>query len=55
MNYEPYMFYFDAFRESKAVNYNNYVGYKAYLENKEDIVYNRFNKALADKLQDDVL
>ena len=47
-NYEPQVFYFDNFRESKGLNYNSFLSYKAYLENKEDIVYSRFSKALAD-------
>lgn len=46
-SYEPSVFYFDNFRENKGLNYNNFVSYKAYLENKEDIVYNRFSKSLA--------
>jgi len=54
-DYEPYVFYFDAFRESKSVNYNSYVWYKSYLENKEDIVYNRFTKDLANKLKQELL
>lgn len=53
--YEPYVFYFDAFRESKSVNYNSYVWYKWYLENKEDITYNRFTKDLANKLKQEIL
>lgn len=54
-DYEPYVFYFDAFRESKSINYNSYVWYKAYLENKEDLVYNRFTKDLANKLKQELL
>ncbi len=55
VGYDPNVFYFDAFRESKALNYNSFVGYKWYLENKEDIVYNRFSNSLAEKLKDQVL
>lgn len=53
--YEPYVFYFDLFREEKALNYNSYIWYQAYLENKEDIIYNRFTKELAQKLKDQIL
>ena len=49
-NYEPFVFYFDQFREEKSLNYNSYQSYEWYIENKEDIVYNRFSKELADKL-----
>ena len=54
-DYEPFVFYFDNFRENKALNYNSFLWYKAYLENKEDIVYNRFSKELADKVQNTAL
>ena len=54
-NYDPFVFYYDGFREQKALNPNNYSWYKWYIENKEDIVYNRFNKVLANKLKDEVL
>lgn len=54
-NYEPYVFYFDSFRESQALNYNSYIWYKWYLENKEDIVYNRYTKELANKLKEELL
>jgi len=37
------------------LNYNSYAGYQAYEENKEDIVYNRFSKELAEKIKNDVL
>lgn len=53
--YEPYVFYFDSFRESKALNYNSYVWYELYLSNKEDIIYNRYTKELADKLKQELL
>ncbi|MDP2089997.1 MAG: FG-GAP-like repeat-containing protein [Candidatus Gracilibacteria bacterium] len=46
--YEPYVFYYDQFREEKALNYNSYEAYESYLENKEDILYSRFNKKLSD-------
>ena len=53
--YEPFVFYYDQFREKKALNYTSYKWYKAYLDNKEDIVYNRFTKKLANKISNVVL
>ncbi len=53
--YEPYVFYFDSFRESSWLNYNSYIWYKWYLENKEDITYKRFTKELANKLKSQIL
>ncbi|MCP4523052.1 MAG: hypothetical protein GY828_02425, partial [Candidatus Gracilibacteria bacterium] len=52
--YEPYVFYFDQIRESKAMSHENYEAYKTYAENKEDIIYKRYNQELADKIQDQV-
>ena len=49
-DYKPYVFYFDQLREEKALSYNNFQNYEWYLENKEDIIYSRFNKELADKI-----
>ncbi len=54
-SYEPFVFYYDQFREEKALNYTSYMWYKAYLENKEDLIYSRFTKDLANKLTDDSL
>jgi len=54
-NYKPYVFYFDQFREEKSLSYAKYLWYKAYLENKEDIVYHRYSKSLADKIKNSVL
>jgi len=53
--YEPYVFYFDAFRESQSINFNNYIWYRSYLNFKEDIVYKRYTKALATLLQSEML
>ena len=50
--YEPYVFYYDQIRESKAVKYVDYKAYKSYLENIEDISYNRFSVELAKALQE---
>lgn len=49
-NYEPYVFYYDQLRESQALKYVDYKAYEQYLENIEDINYNRFSKELASKL-----
>ncbi len=54
-DYEPYVFYFDSFRESAWLNYSSYIWYKWYLENKEDISYKRFTKELAQKLKSEIL
>lgn len=51
-NYEPYVFYYDQIRESKAVKYVEYNAYEAYLTHKEDLMYNRFSKELTEKLKD---
>ncbi len=53
--YEPYVFYYDQFREQQALQYASYEQYKGYIDNKEDIVYNRFSKELADKISDKAL
>ena len=44
--YEPYMFYYDQFIEKKSINKQNYLAYRAWLENREDIAYNRFSAKL---------
>jgi hypothetical protein len=49
-NYKPYVFYYDQIRESKSVSYVDYKAYEQYLDNREDINYNRFSKDLAEKL-----
>jgi len=54
-DYKPYVFYFDEFREEKSINYSSYKAYNAYLENREDLTYNRFSKELANKIKDEVL
>ncbi len=53
--YEPHVFYFDQIRENEAIKEVEYKAYKLYLENLEDISYNRFYKLLADKLQNTYL
>jgi hypothetical protein len=37
------------------LNYQSYESYLAYLENKEDIVYDRFTKELAAKISEQIL
>ncbi len=54
-SYVPYVFYFDQFREIDAINAINYNWYKAKEEYKEDLVYNRFSKDLAQDVKDKVL
>jgi hypothetical protein len=45
-DYEPYVFYFDQISESKATSLDSFRAYVAYLENKEDILYQRYNQEL---------
>lgn len=54
-DYEPYVFYYDQFRENEALQYQKYTGYEMYLQNIEDITYNRYSKELAKKVSDQVL
>lgn len=54
-SYEPYVFYFDNFRETSALSYNSYIWYQWYLNNKEDITYNRYTKELADELKWEII
>jgi len=55
LDYEPYVFYYDQFRENEALQYQSYVWYQMYLQNIEDITYNRYSKELAEKVKDQVL
>lgn len=54
-DYKPYVFYYDQIRESQAVSYVNYKAYEQYLDNIEDLNYNRYSKELAQKLSDSYL
>ncbi|MDA7494827.1 hypothetical protein N8455_00635, partial [Candidatus Gracilibacteria bacterium] len=54
-NHTPYVFYFDQFREEQSLSYDSYNAYLAFVENKEDILYNRYNTELAEKIQEKVL
>ena len=53
--YDPYVFYYDQFRENAALQHQNYIGYQMYLQNMEDITYNRYSKELAEKVKQQVL
>ncbi len=50
--YEPYVLYFDQFREQAGLNYTKFKWYEAYLENKEDILYARYNQDLERRLRE---
>lgn len=52
---EPYVFYFDSVREYNSLSYINYKAYQIYLENIEDLSYNRFSRELATQIQKDYL
>ncbi|MBW7954446.1 VCBS repeat-containing protein [Candidatus Gracilibacteria bacterium] len=52
-SYEPYVFYYDQIRESKALKLVDYKAYENYLNNLEDLTYNRFSKELTEKLKKD--
>ncbi len=54
-DYKPYVFYYDQIRESWAVSYVNYKAYEQYLDNIEDLNYNRYSKELAKKLSGNYL
>jgi len=54
-DYEPYVFYYDQFRENEALQYQNYIGYESYLQNIEDISYNRYSKELAQRVSQRIL
>lgn len=49
---EPRVFYMDTFHDQEASSPDLWKSYNLYLENIEDIAYNRFNKYLAKKLYD---
>ncbi len=49
---EPSMLYIDLFHNQKASRLPDWKAYNLYLENLEDIAYNRFNKHLAQRLYD---
>ena len=53
--YEPYVFYYDQIRETKALNLESYSAYQAYQENKEDIIYKRYNQELSDRIRDRIM
>lgn len=47
---EPAVFYLDAFHDQESTSLANWKAYGLYLDNLEDIAYNRFNKHLAKTL-----
>ncbi len=49
---EPRVFYMDTFHDQETSSPEMWKSYNLYLENIEDIAYNRFNKYLAKKLYD---
>lgn len=49
---EPYVFYLDAYHDQQSSLIAEWNAYKTYLDNIEEISYNRFNKYLAKKLYD---
>lgn len=49
---EPRVFYMDTFHDQEASSPDLWKSYNLYLDNIEDITYNRFNKYLAKKLYD---
>ncbi|MCH8518895.1 VCBS repeat-containing protein, partial [Candidatus Gracilibacteria bacterium] len=54
-DYQPFVFYYDQFRENKGLQYDRYVGYEMYLDNIEDINYNRYTRELAERVSSRVL
>ncbi|MDD2566021.1 MAG: VCBS repeat-containing protein [Candidatus Gracilibacteria bacterium] len=49
---EPYVFYYDGKRDAESSSYSLWKGYELYIQNIEDLAYNRYNKYLAKKLSD---
>lgn len=54
-DYEPFVFYYDQFRESSGLQYDRYVWYEMYLDNIEDLSYNRYTRELAERVSETVL
>jgi len=54
-DYKPYVFYFDEYREQAGLSYTKYKWYESYLDNKEDLVYGRYSKDLAERIKNSVL
>jgi len=54
-DYEPFVFYYDQFRESSWLQYDRYVWYEMYLDNIEDLNYNRYTRELAERVSEKVL
>ena len=54
-DYQPFVFYFDQLREFQASSLENYNAYNTFLNHKEDIVYQRYTKKLAETIQKEIL
>lgn len=54
-DYEPFVFYYDQFRESSGLQYDRYVWYEMYVDNIEDLSYNRYTRELAERVSETVL
>ncbi|MCK9272556.1 hypothetical protein M0P65_03345 [Candidatus Gracilibacteria bacterium] len=52
---EPYVFYFDGLRDNLTFQDSNWKAYLNYLNNLEDISYNRFTKYLAKQIQNSAM
>jgi len=50
---EPYVFYFDSYKEQNSISYSQYKWYEAYEQNLEDLAYRRYTWELAEKLKKD--
>jgi len=48
--YEPHIFYYNQAVEQKAISKERYRAYNAWLQNREDINYNRFSAKLLDRI-----
>ncbi len=48
--YEPYVFHYNQNVEQKWINPQKYLAYQAWLENREDIAYNRFSWKLSNRI-----
>lgn len=53
--YQPFVFFYDQYRENVAVDSVKYKWYQAYYDNLEDITYYRFSKELAEKVKQYIL
>ena len=54
-NYKPFVFYYDQFRENSWLQLDRYTWYEMYLDNIEDLTYNRYTRELAERVSERVL